>query len=195
MRHQTALEWGADTNGSSRRLRLDPFALPLRYTASLDRDGNSAEAVILLDRRQALVRRATVSGLPVSVRIPLSAFEGIAVRMVPVGTAGDIEVTVELHHRDPALCLPLVICDDPAEVAADWQAWSRALGLPLLLVRQDGSVDAPLNQMGEMTLLPTKPRRRHSFFAGRRPRFLTRRKPGGAITLERVSARESIARD
>jgi hypothetical protein len=149
----------------------------------------------MLDGRQAVVRRATGSGLPVNLQIPLRAFVGVAVRMVPVGTNGDIEVTVELHHRDPALCLPLVVSDDPAEVAADWQAWGRALGLPLLLVRQDGEIEAPLNQMGEMTLLPSKPRRRHSYFAGRRPRFLARRKPGGEIMLERVSAREIIARD
>jgi hypothetical protein len=99
-------------------------------------------------------------------------------------------------HRDPALSIPLIIADDPADVGADWQSWSRILGLPLLLVLPDGSIEKPVDHIGAMRKLPTRPRRRHSFFAGRRPRFLTRRKTGlkrGEIEI--LDGREIIARD
>jgi hypothetical protein len=43
--------------------------------------------------------------------------------------------------------------------------------------------------------MPPQPRRRHSFFADRRPRFLVRRKNGRPGRLERLSAHEIIARD
>jgi hypothetical protein len=98
-------------------------------------------------------------------------------------------------HRDPALSLPLMIADDPADVAADWQAWGRTLGLPLLVVGQDGTVASPVEQIGAVIQQPPKPRRRHSFFADRRPRFLTRRKTGRPGALEILTAREIIARD
>jgi hypothetical protein len=46
-----------------------------------------------------------------------------------------------------------------------------------------------------VTLQPPKPRRRHSFFADRRPRFLTRRKTGRAGTPDILTAREITAPD
>jgi len=186
---------GGASAGSSRAFRLDPFTLPVRYAATLGSGARRAEATILLDRDEAVVRRTSPAGAPLTFRISVKTFDGVAVRMMPVGHDGALEVTVELMHRDPALSLPLMIADDPADVAADWQAWGRTLRLPLLVIGQDGTVSAPVEQLGGVTLRPPKPRRRHSFFADRRPRFLTRRKTGRAGTPEIVTAREIIARD
>ena len=96
-------------------------------------------------------------------------------------------------HRDPALTLPLVVAGEPEDVAADWQAWGRALNLPLLVVEQDGTVSRPVERLGAVAVARPRPRRRHSFFAGRRPRFLTRRKPGRGESTERLAGREIIA--
>ena len=128
-----------------------------------------------------------------TIRMPISAFDGVAVRMTPVGTDGDIEVAVELMHSDPGLSLPLMIADDPADVAADWQAWGDALQLPLLLAGADGTIVEAGGQDEKPASIRPKPRRRHSFFADRRPRFLTRRKTGRSGPLERVNGREIIA--
>jgi hypothetical protein len=109
------------------------------------------------------------------------------------GQSGGLIVVVELMHRDPALSLPLVVADEPEDVAADWQAWGRALNLPLLVVTEDGTVKAPVDRIGALVVYESKPRRRYSFFADRRPRFLVRRKPGRAGPMERVTGREIIA--
>ena len=175
--------------GSSRTFRLDPFTLPVRFRAPI----GAAEAAIVLDRDRAVVRRSTRTGRSVTFAVPVSAYDGVAVRMVPVGEDGELRVIVELRHRDAALTLPLVVAGAPEDVAADWQAWGRALNLPLLLIEQDGTVSRPVERLGAVAVARPRPRRRHSFFAGRRPRFLTRRKPGRGEPTERVAGREIIA--
>src|SRR5690606_5667020 len=98
--------------------------------AAIGTGARRVEAVIVLDRQEAILKRPSLAGTPATFRLPIKNFEGVAVRIVPIGHDGDIEVTVELMHRDPALSLPLIVADDPADVAADWQAWGRVLGLP-----------------------------------------------------------------
>jgi Family of unknown function (DUF6101) len=182
---------GGASAGSSRTFRLDPNILPVRFSAPF---GGAAQAVILLDRERAVVRGTTRAGVPITLDLPVANFDGVAVRMVQQGDAGAIRVFVELRHRDPGLTLPLIVADEPEEVAADWQAWGRTLNLPLLVVGQDGSVMQPVQRIGSLTVAAAKPRRRHSFFAGRRPRFLTRRKVGHISTVEVLFGREIIAR-
>lgn len=182
--------------GMGRTFRLDPMELPVRYTTGIGRGARRVEAVIVLDRQEVVLKRPSPAGAPTTIRLPIKAFKGVAVRIAPVGQEGDIEVTVELMHSDPALCLPLIVADDAEDVAADWQSWGRVFGLPLLLVTPDGMVEQPVDQIGALRKLPSRPRRRHSFFANRRPRFLTRRKTGlkrGEIEI--IDGREIIARD
>ena len=112
----------------------------------------------------------------------------------PIGDNGDVRAFVELLHIDPELTLLLAMTDNPYDIAGDWQAWGRTLHLPLLIIGQDGSVGEPLAPSGVMMDRP-KPRRRHSYFAKRRPRFLTRRKTGRIDAVEVVAGREIIARD
>lgn len=194
MRHQTAVA-GETSVGSGRSFRLDPRNLPVRYSTTLGSTATRAKATIILDHEQAIVQQLSPMGTPLTVRIPYKIFEGVAVRMKPIGQSGDIEVFVELMHRDPALSLPLMIAKDPAEVAADWHAWGQILGLPLLLVEQDGTIVMPADRTNPTILQAPKPRRRHSFFAKRRPRFLTRRKTGRADKLEFLDGHEIIARN
>jgi hypothetical protein len=186
---------GEVSMGVGRGFRLDPMDLPARYSAAIGTGGRRVDAVIVLDRQEVIIKRPSPAGASATFRMPTKSFDGVAVRIVPIGDDGDLEVTVELMHRDPGLSIPLIIADDPGDVAADWQTWGRVLGLPLLLVLPDGSIEKPVDHIGAIRKLPTRPRRRHSFFANRRPRFLTRRKTGlkrGEIEI--LDAREIIAR-
>ncbi len=194
MRCQTAITDGASV-GSSRAARLDPTTLPLRYTANVGDQDRRRTATIFLDRDQAIIKSRSSIGAPLTVCLPVSTFEGVAVRIVPRSDDGDVEVTVELRHRDPSLNLPLLVANDPSDVADDWQAWGKVLALPLLLVGQDGAIDAANAGLSSTGRIPIQPRRRTSSFAGRRPRFLARRKTGQTPTEERVRGREIIARD
>lgn len=64
------------------------------------------------------------------------------------------------------------------EVIAVWQAVGLATGLPLVVQTEDGSVVAFFPQIGRVRLGIPGQRRRQALLAGRRPRFLTRRKTG-----------------
>ena len=190
MSRQTAVASDAAA-GSGRSFRLDPFALPVRHAAPL----GGPEPAFILDRDRAVVRRTLRHAGPVTLAVPVSAYAGVAVRIVPVGTEGAIRVHVELLHDDPGLTLPLVVADEPEDAAADWQAWGRALNLPLLVVEQDGTVRAPLTRLGGLTVGAPGARRLRRFLSGRRPRFLRRRKVGQARPIEVLSGREIVARN
>jgi len=183
---------GEASAGSSRVFRLDPYSLPVRGSAET---GGTAVTAFVLDRERAIVRRQCHAAPPLTLTVPLKSYRGVAVRIEATSVPGQVRVFVELLHDDPALTLPLIAGDEPEDVAADWQAWGRALNLPLLVIGQDGSVSAALGDLGGVIAGPSKPRRRHSFFAGRRPRFLTRRKTGHSRETERLASREIIARN
>ncbi len=178
---------GGATAGSGRTFRLDPHLLPARGP----NPGSVADADFIIENGQAFVRRQRTGP---ATAVPLASYRGVAVRMEPMPNAS-IRVRVELLHSDPALTLPLVVADEPEQVAADWQAWGRTLNLPLLVIGQDGSVSHAFDRLGSITVCRPKPRRRHSFFAGRRPRFLSRRKVGRKGQREHLAGREIIARN
>jgi len=183
---------GGATVGSGRAYRLDPHTLPAR---GLSQAGEVGAATFIIERDRAIVSRPVTAGPALALTVPVAAYRGVAVRMEAVGDNGDVRAFVELLHTDPSLTLALAITDDPEEIAGDWQAWGRTLNLPLLIVGQDGSVGEPLATIGGVIMAPTKPRRRHSYFAARRPRFLTRRKVGRRQPTEKLTGREIIARN
>ena len=65
--------------GSSRRERLDPFALPLRFEQP-DHAADERVRVVELHRERVILRRA-VSGIKMAVNLPLAAYRGIALRI------------------------------------------------------------------------------------------------------------------
>ena len=139
------------------------------------------------------MRRPTRAGIYVTVAVPISAYAGVSVRMVTRVDTKEICVVVELMHREVDLTVPLVVADEPEDVAADWQAWGRALNLPLLVIEQDGTIRSPVARIGALAVASTKARRRTSFLIGRRGRFLRRRKVGRPGPIERLVGREIIA--
>jgi len=174
--------------GSSRDFRLDPFALPVRHVSSPE------WPAFTLDRQRAVVRMP-LAGTLATITVPVSAYEGVSVRIEPVGTEGDITVVVELRHGDPALTLPLVVAESPEDAAADWIAWGRTLNLPLLVIESDGTIRSPVRQMGSLAVAKPLTRRNRSLFRSRRSRNIRRRKVGSKSPTEVLAGREIIARD
>ena len=178
---------GGAAAGSSRAYRLDPHILPARAP------GGAAGTTFIIDRDQAIVRRPPAGGRATTLAVPLSAYAGVAVRLEPAD-GGGLRAIVELLHDDPALTVRLVVADEPETVEADWQAWGRALNLPLIVVAPDGTVTASAEASGGLRIAPATPRRGHAFFGARRPRFLVRRKPGRRELMVKIAGREIIAR-
>ena len=184
------------TLGSGRSLRLDPFALPARYAA---RDGGADGQVrqIELDRERVVLKRA-VRGISMKVRLPVNEFRGVTMRTLPPEGAEPAAVAVVLEHRDNGLSVPLFVAPEGDEAMAQWKAWGRVLGLPLLVVEGDGSLREPFRRIGRVGVgVLSVRRKRRAAIRWRRPSILMRRKPGRPRLEPQVhrGEREIIARD
>jgi len=187
---------GTNPAGSSRALRLDPLALPLRFETS-DAMADGRVRSVELHRERVVLRRA-VRGMRMAVNLPISAYLGLAVHVIPAegGTAGAIAVVLE--HRDPTLSLPLYVADDGTEVIAEWQTWARVLDRPLLIADDAGQLCDPLPRIGALHVAaPAQRRRRRNVIKARRPPILMRRRPGIMPLMPKVhrGEREIIARN
>src|SRR6476646_3766253 len=139
--------------GSGRALRLDPFGLPVRFSASdAAADGRVRDVEL---HRERVVGRRSLLGMRMALNMPVSAYEGISLRLLPgEGGANDV-LAVVLKHRDPALTLPLFVTSQP-----------------------DASLAANA-QLGELHIERPRPRRRRrSALKARRPSILLRRGRG-----------------
>ena len=179
---------GGIAAGSSRALRLDPFALPARYAAS-DAAADGERRDIELHRERVVVRRS-LRGMRMALNLPLSAFAGVSLKLEP----GVVAVTLE--HKDPRLALPLFVSEQPEDATAEWRIWANVLGLPLL-VEDAGALREPFARIGGVRISEPRPRRRRrTVLKRRRPSILMRRKVSrlGATPVYR-GEREIIARN
>jgi len=175
--------------GSGRALRLDPFALPVRYAAS-DTVADGRVREIELHRERVVVRRS-LAGMRMALNMPLEVFAGVGLRLM-VG-----EAVVVLAHDDPGLALPLFLSDEADDVTAAWRSWGAVLGLPLLVEDEDGWYE-PFERLGGVRVAHPRPRRRRrSALKRRRPSILMRRARGTltATTPVHRGEREIIARN
>ena len=182
--------------GSGRVERLDPYALPLRFSASdAAADGRVREVEL---HRERVVMRRRLGGMRMALNMPVSAFAGVALRLTRgEGTAAPA-VAVVLAHKDPGLALPLFVSAEPDEAFAEWRTWGQVLGLPLLVTEPDGSLRDPFARMGELRVERPRPRRRRrSALKRRRPSILMRRAAGKLTASTPVyrGEREIIARN
>jgi hypothetical protein len=187
---------GAIPAGSSRVLRLDPFALPARFAAS---DAGADERVRLVElHRERVIMRRAVAGMRMAVSLPVAAFLGVAIRLIPPDGQHEGAIAVMLEHRDAALAVPLFVAPDGSDVIAEWQVWGRVLGLPLLVADADGTLREPFQRLGALRVAkPLSRRRRYGPIRRRRPSILIRRKPGCPTLFATVhrGEREIIARN
>jgi hypothetical protein len=182
--------------GSSRALRLDPFCLPVRF-AAIDAAADERVRHVELYRERVVVRRS-LSGMRMALNMPVSAFAGVAIRVTSGAGDAQAAVVVPLEHKDPSLALPLFVSDEADEAFADWRAWANVLGLPLLIVEDDGVLREPFARLGGLRVDDVRPRRRRrSALKRRRPAILLRRRPGKITDATPVhrGEREIIARN
>ena len=111
-----------------------------------------------------------------------------------VDKRGAVTVTLELHHEDSELCVPLLVAHDLADIAADWHSWSEVYNLPMLMIEADGKAKPLDDQLGQIKTRAIKPRRRQSLMGTRRPRFLVRRRTGAMGVRMVIKGDEIIAR-
>jgi hypothetical protein len=71
---------------------------------------------------------------------------------------------------------------DEEDAVALWRGAGAAMLLPLVMQTPDGAVSCPYPQLGAVALGDRHYRRQHAFLRTRRPRFLTRRKPGRPLS-------------
>src|ERR1035437_1859634 len=181
--------------GSSRALRLDPFSLPARF-AAIDAVADERVRHVELYRERVVVRRS-LRGMRMALNMPVSAFAGVAIRVVPGEGGAQCTVTIVLEHKDPSLALPLFVSAETADAFAEWRSWGRVLGLPLLVADDDGALREPFARMGGVRIEHPRPRRRrHSALKRRRPAMPLRRGVGKitAATPVHREEREIIAR-
>ncbi|MTW14619.1 hypothetical protein GJ689_00120 [Rhodoplanes serenus] len=186
---------GVTPSGSSRHARLDPFALPIRFTTA-DTATDTRLRDVELGRDRVVLRR-TVSGMRMAMALPLDHFLGVTLNVVPPGDNDDGAVAIVLSHRDAALSVPLYVADDGTEAIAEWQLWAKVLGLPLLIADPDGVLREPFPRLGSVRVgAPQLRRRRCGPVKRRRASILMRRKPGRMPARPRVikDEREIIAR-
>jgi hypothetical protein len=175
-------------------LRLDPFGLPVRFSASdAAADGRVREVEL---HRERVVLRCSLLGMRMALNLPIAAYDGISLRlMTGEGGAQDV-LAIVLKHNDPALTLPLFMTSHPDEAVAEWRAWSQVLDVPLLLAEQGTQLANA--QLGELHVeRPRLRRRRRSALKARRPAILLRRACGRVIRTAPVhrGEREIIARN
>lgn len=177
---------------AGQHMRLDPYRLPQIVSYAVR--GATGDVVVTLDHRGAVLKRKLDnSGLPVTVALPARAFHGVAARAIE-DEAGQVTVTLELHHHDPMLSVPLLVAGDLEDVAADWRAWSIAFGLPMLLIEADGVARTLEESLAaSIGMLPPQERRQGRPTRARRARFLMRRKPGNLGVRMVLEGREIIA--
>ena len=144
----------------------------MRFAAS-DAAADGRVRDIELHRRRVVVRR-TLAGMRMALNLPVSAYAGVALTLMPDETA----IAVTLAHKDPGLALPLFVSREVDDAMAEWRVWGSVLGLPLLVEEGNGWRE-PFAQLGGLRLGAVRPRRRRrSVLRKWRPSILLRRRPG-----------------
>jgi hypothetical protein len=183
-------------SGSGRALRLDPYALPVRYAAR-DSGADGQVRNVELGRERVVLRRE-VRGIPMTIGVRVTEFAGVTMRTLPPEGEEPAAVAIMLEHRDHGLTVPLFVATEGDDAMAQWKSWSRVLGVPLLVADGDGALREPFRRIGRLAVgAPTPRRRRRSAIKRRRPSILLRRKPGRPSATPTVyrGEREFIARN
>lgn len=182
--------------GSGRALRLDPYALPVRYAArDAAADGQVREVEL---GRERVVLRREVRGIAMRIGVDVAEFAGVTMRTLAPEGEEPAAVAVMLEHRDRGLTVPLFVATEGDDAMAQWKSWSRVLGVPLLVDDGEGALREPLRRIGRVGLgQPAQRRRRRAAIKWRRPSILMRRKPGRPSATPTVyrGEREIIARN
>lgn len=171
MRRQTEL---LEAAAPVRVQKLDPARLPLHFNSPDSAADGGARSVTIEPDRVVMARR--ISDVAMKIQLPLAAYRGVAIRLVPGGSEEEDRFAVVLSHTDRGLEVPLYEAADDCDVIAEWRRWAAMLGLPLLMEGLDGRLVVEEQKIGEVEVARPRPRRARSFLKTRRPRFLQRRR-------------------
>lgn len=175
---------------SATPMRLDPYSINERVSYSR-KDGTS----YTIDRMGVSFKKTLrKSGLPLSMALPAKAFKGVAARVIK-NEDGTQTVSLELHHHDAELCVPVLVADNMDDIAADWHSWSRLMKLPMLIIGEDNSACPVRKELGMLMVEDPIARRKRITMIKHRPWFLRRRKTGVVSEVKKISADEIIARN
>lgn len=151
-----------------------PLADPVRNRPfGAANDNGPREPVKTVTVRRTLEK----SGVPIKIKVPVSEFTGVAVATT-IAEDGQLSSAIWLVHGDPELNYRVFEETGNSAVVAEWQNWGRKLRLPLYIMAGDGSLLAYSQQVDGVMLGQQTGRRKLAAQAGRRARFLNRRKPG-----------------
>lgn len=121
------------------------------------------------------------SGVAIKIKVPVDEFVGVAVS-THITEDGVLSSAIELVHGDPELNYRVFEEIGNANVVAEWQNWGKKLRLPLYIKAGDGQLLPYSQQVDGLQVGQTAGRRKLAAEAGRRPRFLNRRKPGEILS-------------
>ena len=197
MRRQTNPQ-GLATRWPVRKMDVDPFHLPTQFSLPVQTVAGQllrARDRIRIENATVAVEREVMGTRATTKEIALEEFTGVAIRADLVGEADDrFAVSVNLHHPDPDLCIPLHMSYDMCEVSARWQSWARALRLPLLLPALDGTWKEPVERLGKVSVKPPHGRVERRFLAKRRSCMSALRETGDSRARPAIGGAEIIAR-
>jgi hypothetical protein len=178
-----------------RAKKLDPARLPLNFTSPDDAADGGERAVTLDADRIVMARR--ISDVAMKINLPLTAYRGVAIRVLPGASEEHDSFAVVLSHTDPGLEVTLFEAQDDSEIIAEWRKWAATLGLPLVMEGLDGRSVVAATRLGDVEISRPRPRRARSFLKNRRPRFLTRRRAGtpSLVPFVHYGEREIIAQE
>jgi hypothetical protein len=117
------------------------------------------------------------SGVAIKVKVPVTEFIGVAVATA-ISEDGVLTSSIELVHSDSELNYRVFEEEGNHSVVAEWQNWGKKLRLPLFIKAGDGAYMPYSQQVDGVMVGNNQSRRKLAAEAGRRPRFLNRRKPG-----------------
>ncbi|SDQ79324.1 DUF6101 family protein [Pseudovibrio sp. Tun.PSC04-5.I4] len=175
-----------DNDGNMIRVSL-PFRMRADLPDDLLESPGLNRSEIRIDPDKVLIRRE-MSGLPLTLTVPLSSYSGIGAKAVVNDVSGAIEYQVLLLHRDHALCIPLYAGENMELTADHWEAWSGSLAMPMLTIDSDGTSKLARLGLNTCTKGDPLPRRKLRALTGRRPRFLAGRKTGKLSRFQRALA-------
>ncbi len=122
-----------------------------------------------------------VAGLACRIRVPVRQYEAVALLVREQGHV------IRLMHRDAGLSLDIEEFESFATAEEYSDRLAGFLGLPSVIAAGAPARDEPLSAA-------TPGGRRSRTVKARRPRFLSRRHSGNAVTIRKVEGREIIAR-
>ncbi|MEM7694701.1 MAG: DUF6101 family protein [Pseudomonadota bacterium] len=162
------------------RRQADGITLPARLTGACGKISISRDGVRLAENAAATE--------------PLSSYRGVAVTVAQ--KEGKPLFSLTLAHEDGHNTVPLGESADASVIARQWQAWAKALSLPLIAIDPEGTVHAEMTAIGVVMAERPLPRRSGSPLVGRRSRYGRRRRnalpsPSAGV---KVAATEIIAR-